>query len=327
MTICQVLLVSGMLSLLTMPLVATLYTLIGAAVVGVVPMTVYLLRHHSLMALWAIPYSVFYVAALAWIPVYAIFTVHKSGWLTRQIRPQARLRPWSAVTRFAPVYVTVGLVAVLMGSGASWLLTRQPAGTKLQQIASFQQYSDASQSGAGVNYVHNHEGDVPKWVLSAAHSSFDCEVGLINLEGVELVLYQKDGSCLRFRGDRAEYDPEDRSVTLLGNVRGVTNNGLTLATKSLSYSADERLLDTNDEVILSGPDFKAKGKGIVMDMVKNRTVIKRASSSRVTAVWGSRPAAGLNIVSTLDLVSSAPDTGGWAPKKNWPVCGLSLACG
>lgn len=300
MTVCQVLLVSGMLSLLTLPPVAALYTLIGAAVVGVVPMTVYLLRHRSLLALWAIPYSVFYVAALAWIPVWAIFTVHKSGWLTRQIRPQARRRPWLAAARFAPVYVTAGLVAVLLGSGASWMLTREPTGTETQQMASATLPADASLFGAGVNYVHNREGDTPKWVLSAAHSSPDREAGLINLERVELVLYQKDGSNLRFRGDRAEYDPGDRSVTLLGNVRGVTTNGLELATRSLSYSADERMVDTDEDVILTGPDFKAKGKGIVMDMAKNRTVIKKASSSRVTAVWG-QPADARPRVATMDF--------------------------
>ncbi len=286
MTVCQVLMVSGMISLLTLPPVVALYTLIGAAVVGLVPMTVYLIRHRSPRALWAIPYSVFYVAALAWIPVYAIVTVHKSGWLTRQIKPQASRRPWLAMARFAPIYATAGIVAVLVGSGASLYTAGNNTPAPLTQVASSDQAGLGFKLASSGSDSSKVQGEAPRWSLSAARSSLDQEAGLINLEGVELVLYQRDGNKMRFHGDRAEYDPSDRSVTLEGNVRGVTTNGMFLTTKSLSYSEADKLVETDDDVVLTGQDFKFKGRGITMDMAKNRTVFKKASSSRVTAVMG-----------------------------------------
>jgi hyaluronan synthase len=300
MTAAQLLLVTGMISLLTLPPVVALYTLIGAVLVGLIPLTVYVLRHKSLRCLWAIPYSVFYVVALAWIPVYAIFTVHKSGWLTRQITGNtsllARLLPATGAGfwRQAPMYATAGLTALVVGSGSSFWMN-QPALLPVRVALSQAQAEShpgpdfgirpASATGQVLAYTHLQDGQ-RRWRIAAAGSHFDQENGTIDLRGVEMVFYTKDGGQIRLSSDQGEYDPSDHSLSLVGNVQGTTSTGIHLATNSLNYSQDDLTADTDDEVTLSGPTFKVRGRGILLDVANNKTVFKKAVSSRISSARG-----------------------------------------
>lgn len=301
MTAAQMLLVTGMISLLTLPPVVALYTLIGAVVVGLVPMTVYILRHKSLACLWAIPYSVFYVVALAWIPVYAIFTVHKSGWLTRQIKTRSslaqRLRALAGLEgetswRLLPAYATAGLAALVIGSGAS-LWINQPALLPVRMAIAQTQVQPSTETGPRaasaasqvLAYTHVQDGQA-RWHISAAGSHFDQDNGTIDLRGVEMVFYTKDGGHIRLSSEQGEYDPSDHSLNLVGNVRGTTSTGMRLATHSLTYSEDELTVDTDDEVTLSGPTFKARGRGIILDVATNKAVFKKAVSSSFSSAGG-----------------------------------------
>ncbi len=49
-----------------------------------VPLLFYGLRYRTTEAFWAYTYGVFNFMALSWIGPYSLFTVHRSGWLTRQ---------------------------------------------------------------------------------------------------------------------------------------------------------------------------------------------------------------------------------------------------
>jgi hyaluronan synthase len=53
------------------------------------PAFFYLLRHRSLACVWAFPYTVFMLFGLSWISLYALFTPHKNGWLTRDLTTAA----------------------------------------------------------------------------------------------------------------------------------------------------------------------------------------------------------------------------------------------
>ncbi len=282
MTICQVLMVSGMLSLLTLPPVVALYTLIGAAVVGLVPLTVYFIRHRNLMCLWAIPYSIFYVAALAWIPVYAILTVHKSGWLTRQITAKPQRRPWLQVARLTPVYASAGILAMVMGSGASLYVQRTPEPVAVL-LAAAEPGDQIQIKGEGLTFTHSEDG-AKRWHLAAAGSSLDRSSGVVNLHKVDVVFYGRQGKQVRLSADGAEFDPSDQSLSFEGNVRGTTHNGLRLATNSLVYYDDERMAETDDEVTLSGPSYRMRGQGMSLDLNKNRTVLRKPVTSRVSAM-------------------------------------------
>jgi hyaluronan synthase len=68
----------------------TLYGLmIGMFFASLMPAFFYLLRHRSLACVWAFPYTVFMLFGLSWISLYALFTPHKNGWLTRDLTAAA----------------------------------------------------------------------------------------------------------------------------------------------------------------------------------------------------------------------------------------------
>jgi len=70
---------------LWLPHVFGVRLLFGAAVTACVPAAFYAIRHRSTNALWAFLYSIFWVFGLSWIGTYAILTMYKTGWLTRDL--------------------------------------------------------------------------------------------------------------------------------------------------------------------------------------------------------------------------------------------------
>lgn len=80
----------------------------GGAMWSSVSALFYANRHHSSEALWAYGYGVFHLCALAWITPYALLTVQKSGWLTRELhqKPSTPHRR-QAGTDNARVFVTI----------------------------------------------------------------------------------------------------------------------------------------------------------------------------------------------------------------------------
>jgi len=61
----------------------------GAILFSMIPGLFYLYRHKDSNFLWAIPYSLFWLIGLSWISLYALFTPHRTGWLTRGLENQA----------------------------------------------------------------------------------------------------------------------------------------------------------------------------------------------------------------------------------------------
>jgi len=66
------------------------------AVVGCLPLAVFyvLSRQDGRNCFWAFPYTLFWTFGLSWISLYALFTAHRSGWLTREIKqPSPAFKP------------------------------------------------------------------------------------------------------------------------------------------------------------------------------------------------------------------------------------------
>jgi hyaluronan synthase len=61
----------------------------GAVMFSMIPGLFYLSRRKDSNFLWAIPYSLFWLVGLSWISLYALFTPHRTGWLTRGLNHRA----------------------------------------------------------------------------------------------------------------------------------------------------------------------------------------------------------------------------------------------
>ena len=204
-------------------------------------------------------------------------------------RLQAYL-PQGRSWRLAPAYASAGLAALVIGSGAS-VWANQPALLPLR-VALAQSYQAGPQLGIRnvstgssqepLAYTHLQDGQ-PRWSIAVAGSHFDQENSTIDLRGVEMVFYTKNGGQIKLSSEQGEYDPSDHSLSLEGHVRGVTSSGIRLATNSLTYSEDDLTAETDDEVTLSSASFKVHGRGITLDVANNKAVLKKAVSTSLSS--------------------------------------------
>ncbi len=72
--------------LVYLPFMVTPKMLLGAAFSSCAPGIFYAIRYKSNHAIWAIPYSFFWMSCLSWIGFYALLSPHKTGWMTRNLK-------------------------------------------------------------------------------------------------------------------------------------------------------------------------------------------------------------------------------------------------
>lgn len=71
----------------------------GVGLSAVLPALVFGLSRSVRGALWAFPYAAYNFLCLSWITPYAIFTAHRSAWLTRRLSTSRRVRPQPSAQR------------------------------------------------------------------------------------------------------------------------------------------------------------------------------------------------------------------------------------
>ena len=86
MTVGQMMRLSGVLLLFCLPLVVGPKMILAAALASCAPGIFYAVRYKSNQAIWALPYSFFWMVCLSWIACYALLTPYKNGWMTRNIK-------------------------------------------------------------------------------------------------------------------------------------------------------------------------------------------------------------------------------------------------
>ena len=89
MTIGEILKIWSLTILAAFPTLFFFNMVTGAILFSMIPGLFYLSRHKDSNFLWAIPYSLFWLIGLSWISLYALFTPHRTGWLTRDLKDQA----------------------------------------------------------------------------------------------------------------------------------------------------------------------------------------------------------------------------------------------
>jgi hyaluronan synthase len=70
----------------------------GCITAAVIPGTIYFLRHRTSFGYrWALPFNLFWLFALAWIPLWGMFTASNSGWLTRSLPSEENAQPMTSL--------------------------------------------------------------------------------------------------------------------------------------------------------------------------------------------------------------------------------------
>jgi len=97
--------VSAIGLLICMPLIIGPKMILGAALASCAPGIFYAARYKSDKAIWAFPYSFFWMACLSWISFYALMTPHKNGWMTRDLKTKDTHPSWPTSPEKGPFTV------------------------------------------------------------------------------------------------------------------------------------------------------------------------------------------------------------------------------
>lgn len=100
-------------------------------------------------------------------------------------------------------------------------------------------------------------------------------------EPVRITLYS-DGRRLESVADRVVVRADRREVLLEGSIIARSDQGITLRTEHLTWSADRRSLETDAPVTLERAGLTVEGEGMEADVTLERLTLKVHRGSRVT---------------------------------------------
>jgi LPS export ABC transporter protein LptC/lipopolysaccharide transport protein LptA len=139
----------------------------------------------------------------------------------------------------------------------------------LEEKAQPSQVATMSQTMQGVHLVETGSGR-KEWELDSQTAQGFRDKGTWKLKGVKVKFFSLSGSTYTVTGENGTVQTETKDMHIEGNVVTNTTEGYAFKTKSLTYSAGEKTLTTDEFVRLWGPKregvFEITGIGLKADL-------------------------------------------------------------
>lgn len=179
------------------------------------------------------------------------------------------------------IIVLAALAAVLAGTVLAYLLNPQVKRPVIDYSQAPTETQDGKPRVKGLSYTHVVEG-VRRWTLSSKGARIDEDKKEIALTDVRVTFYPAGGGWMTMDANEGVYNQASKDIEMRGNVRGLTHNKITLATEFLRYSEAKQIADTNLVVVIAGPQFRVKGKGMIVYIPERRAIMKKEVDSVFT---------------------------------------------
>jgi LPS export ABC transporter protein LptC len=170
------------------------------------------------------------------------------------------------------------LAAVVLGTGLAYWLNPPVSLPMLDMEGQAPANQDGKPRLRGLTYTQV-EGGVRKWTLAATGARFDEDAKTATLTDVRLKFYPTNGGWITLAGKEGTYDQKSKVVTLKGEVRGRSHDGMTMETTVLTYNEGNEQVYTDAEVIITGPQFRVRGRGMVVYVSERKVVFKNQVDS------------------------------------------------
>lgn len=114
-----------------------------------------------------------------------------------------------------------------------------------------------------------------KWELFARSGSYDKQKETTSLEDVRFIVERdRKNGPLTVTARRGVYLHTPKTVNLEGNVKAVTEKGMTFETPSLSYDSAQQLFTTGERVKLTDEALSVEGTGMELSVDRQQAVVK-----------------------------------------------------
>ena len=139
----------------------------------------------------------------------------------------------------------------------------------------------------GLSLTEIQEGD-KRWILEAQKADFRQEQLEVSITGVGVEFFGP-GEHIRVKADEGLFHTKTRVLTLKGQVE-MQRGDLLIKTSLAIYQPNERLLVAPEEVVLTEPNLKVRGKGLTVELAHKRLVLAQHQLTEIKPKeWGLKP--------------------------------------
>jgi LPS export ABC transporter protein LptC len=131
------------------------------------------------------------------------------------------------------------------------------------------------------------EGD-KRWILEAQKADFRQDQLEVSITGVGVEFFGP-GEHIRVKADEGLFHTKTRVLTLKGQVE-MQRGDLLIKTSLATYQPNERLLLAPEEVVLTEPNLRVRGKGLTVELAHKRLVLAQHQLTEIKPKeWGLKP--------------------------------------
>ena len=156
--------------------------------------------------------------------------------------------------RLFPIVLLAGfswLVFILAGETGKVGTGGEPSGVQSDEDVGVQSVSFSEWKG----------GDVV-WTLQASKMRYYHRENRVDFEDVDVLLQVPAGGTLQIEARKLRYDTETGNLAAEGDVKGTNEQGYQFLTRTLSYDAEKKEVQTPDKVTLQKDRLTIEGVGM-----------------------------------------------------------------
>jgi len=137
-----------------------------------------------------------------------------------------------------------------------------------------------------IHYVQDDPAQKVKWALDASEAKISKDQQFVAFVDFRVTLKPESKPAVTVQGKQGEFDKRTGRLVLQGDLRGETEDGYRFTTEQAVYHHKEGYLETDKAVKISGAFFSIEGKGLLLDLGKEKLQIL---SNATTLIYGEPP--------------------------------------
>jgi len=156
----------------------------------------------------------------------------------------------------------------------------------VQQKAAQDKESEEGIRLKDIHYVQDDPAHKVKWTLDASEAKLSKDQQFVTFVNFHVTLKPQDKPVVTVQGKQGEFDKRSGRLVLQGDLVGETEDGYRFTTEQAVYHHKEGTLETDQAVKISGAFFSIDGKGLLLDLGKEKLQIL---SNATTLIYGEPP--------------------------------------
>ena len=132
-----------------------------------------------------------------------------------------------------------------------------------------------------IHYMHDNPDEGLKWILDAGEVRFSGDKRSIFFHEFRLRVEPENRPLFELKGEKGDYSRDSGEINLWGDLEGISGNGYKIVTEHMVINEKRGHLGTQELVKIFGPFFSVVGRGLFVDLEKERLRIE----SDVTTVF------------------------------------------